>query len=80
MHLVIFFDLKDTGRRKEYRVIESVKKAIHIISCFSSEEPVLGNAEIANKLGMHPSSTHHLVSTLCNEGVLMRDHEKKIPP
>ena len=58
-------------------MIESVKKAIHIISCFSSEEPVLGNAEIANKLGMHPSSTHHLVSTLCNEGVLMRDHKRR---
>ncbi|TQR19598.1 IclR family transcriptional regulator [Psychrobacillus vulpis] len=58
-------------------MIESVKKACQIISCFSSEEPVLGNAEIANKLGMNPSSTHHLLSTLCNEGVLMRDQKRK---
>lgn len=58
-------------------MIESVKKACHIISCFSSEEPVLGNLEIAEKLGMNPSTTHHLISTLCNEGVLMRDNNRK---
>lgn len=58
-------------------MIESVKKACYIISCFSSEEPVLGNSEIAGKLGMSPSTTHHLVSTLCNEGVLMRDSNRR---
>ncbi|EGQ25714.1 MULTISPECIES: IclR family transcriptional regulator [Sporosarcina] len=58
-------------------MIESVKKACYIISCFSSEEPVLGNAEIAGKLGMSPSTTHHLISTLCNEGVLMRDKDRR---
>lgn len=58
-------------------MIESVKKACYIISCFSSNEPVLGNAEIAEKLGMSPSTTHHLVSTLCNEGVLMRDKNRR---
>lgn len=58
-------------------MIESVKKACYIISCFSSEEPVLGNAEIASKLGMNASTTHHLVSTLCNEGVLMKDHTRR---
>ncbi|KAA0966288.1 IclR family transcriptional regulator [Sporosarcina sp. ANT_H38] len=58
-------------------MIESVKKACRIISCFSSEEPVLGNAEIAKKLGLNTSTTHHLLSTLCNEGVLMRDHKRR---
>ncbi len=58
-------------------MIESVKKACHIISCFSSDEPVLGNSEIAEKLGMSPSTTHHLISTLCNEGVLMRDSNRR---
>lgn len=58
-------------------VIESVKKACQIISCFSNEEPVLGNAEIANKLGMNSATTHHLVSTLCNEGVLIRDEKRR---
>lgn len=58
-------------------MIESIKKACHIISCFSNEDPVLGNTEIANKLGLNPSTTHHIVSTLCNEGVLMRDRNRK---
>jgi len=58
-------------------MIESIKKACHVISCFSNEDPVLGNAEIANKLGLNPSTTHHIVSTLCNEGVLMRDRNRK---
>lgn len=58
-------------------MIESVKKACNIINCFSSEEPVLGNGEIAEMLGMSPSTTHHLVSTLCNQGVLMRDRNRK---
>ena len=59
------------------KVIESVKKACQIISCFSNEEPVLGNAEIANKLGMNSATTHHLVSTLCHEGVLIRDEKRR---
>ena len=58
-------------------MIESVKKACSIISCFSSEEPVLGNTEIAKKLGMNAGTTHHLVTTLCNEGVLIRDHNRR---
>jgi IclR family KDG regulon transcriptional repressor len=58
-------------------VIGSVKKACNIISCFSNEHPALGIGEIANRLGMNTSTTHHLVSTLCNEGVLMKDNRKK---
>jgi len=58
-------------------LIESVKKACDIISCFTHEEPVLGNGEIAAMLGMNPSTTHHLVSTLCNQGVLMRDRNRQ---
>lgn len=58
-------------------MIESVKKACQIISCFSNEEPVLGIGTIAEKLGMHVSTAHHIVTTLCDEGVLMKDNKKK---
>ncbi|GIN19513.1 MAG TPA: IclR family transcriptional regulator [Bacillus bacterium] len=58
-------------------MIASVKRACAIISCFTREEPVLGNAEIAEKLGLSRSTTHHLISTLCNEGVLIRDIDRK---
>jgi len=58
-------------------LIGSVKRAIDIISCFTLDEPVLGNAEIAEKLNLSRSTTHHLIKTLCNQGVLMRDGNRK---
>jgi DNA-binding IclR family transcriptional regulator len=58
-------------------VIGSVKRAIDILSCFTIDEPVLGNAEIADKLSLSRSTTHHLIKTLCDQGVLMRDGSRK---
>ncbi|MBV7508281.1 IclR family transcriptional regulator [Bacillus sp. sid0103] len=58
-------------------MINSVSRACQILSCFTQDEPVLGNAEIAEKLGLSTSTTHHLITTLCKEGVLMRDLDKK---
>ncbi|MED3561966.1 IclR family transcriptional regulator [Bacillus xiapuensis] len=58
-------------------MIESVRKACQIISCFSNEEPAQGIGMIADKLGINVSTTHHIVTTLCNEGVLMKDNGKK---
>ncbi|WP_078597740.1 IclR family transcriptional regulator [Evansella clarkii] len=58
-------------------MIGSVKRAIDILSCFTVEEPVLGNAEIAEKLNLSRSTTHHLIKTLCDQGVLMRDGSRK---
>lgn len=40
-------------------LIGSVKKACQIISCFTNEEPALGIGEIATRLGMNISTTHH---------------------
>lgn len=58
-------------------MIGSVKRACDILSCFTIDEPVLGNAEIAEKLNLSRSTTHHIIKTLCNEGVLMRDGKRK---
>lgn len=58
-------------------MIGSVKRACDILSCFTIDEPVLGNAEIAEKLNLSRSTTHHLIKTLCNQGVLMRDGSRK---
>ncbi|MBP1947149.1 IclR family transcriptional regulator [Virgibacillus litoralis] len=53
-------------------MIESVRKASRIINCFTTEDPILGNGQVAEKLGLNRSTTHHLISTLCDEGLLMR--------
>ena len=58
-------------------MIGSVKRACDILSCFTIDEPVLGNAEIAERLNLSRSTTHHLIKTLCNQGVLMRDGSRK---
>lgn len=58
-------------------MIESVRRACNIISCFTDEEPILGNSEIAAKLNLSRSTTHHLIKTLYNEGVLMKEGASK---
>ncbi|WP_129688621.1 IclR family transcriptional regulator [Gottfriedia acidiceleris] len=58
-------------------MISSVQKISRILDCFTEEEPVLGNLEIAEKLNMNASSVHHLVRTLCAEGILIQDSKKK---
>ena len=58
-------------------MIASVRRACQILSCFTQDDPVLGNADIAERLGLNRSTTHHLITTLCNEGVLMRDESRK---
>jgi IclR family transcriptional regulator, KDG regulon repressor len=58
-------------------VISSVKKISKILNCFTNDEPALGNNEIAERLRMNPSTVHHLVRTLCEEGMLIQDSRKK---
>ncbi|NMH74257.1 IclR family transcriptional regulator [Bacillus sp. RO2] len=58
-------------------MISSVLKVAKILDCFTGNEPVLGNREIAEKLGMNVSTVHHIVSTLCHEGILIQDSRKK---
>lgn len=58
-------------------MISSIRKISRILDCFTEDEPVLGNLEIAEKLNMNASSVHHLVRTLCSEGILIQDHKKK---
>ncbi|MED2970658.1 transcriptional regulator, IclR family [Bacillus sp. OV194] len=58
-------------------MIGSVQKIARILNCFTDEEPVLGNLDIATKLDLNPSSVHHLLHTLCQEGMLIKDSQKK---
>lgn len=46
------------------RYSQSLERGLAILSCFSSERPVRGIAEIADELGMSRSTTHRYVVTL----------------
>ena len=38
-------------------MIGSVRRACQILSCFTQDEPILSNAEIAERLGLSRSTT-----------------------
>ncbi|WP_408011106.1 IclR family transcriptional regulator [Pseudalkalibacillus sp. A8] len=58
-------------------MISSIRKITRILNCFTGDEPALSNLEISQKLDMNVSTVHHLIKTLCNEGILIQDSRKK---
>ncbi|MFC7392110.1 IclR family transcriptional regulator [Scopulibacillus cellulosilyticus] len=58
-------------------MISTVHKIAKILNCFTPDEPALGNLEIATKLGMNPSTVHHLLRSLLEEGFLIKDSRNK---
>ncbi|TCP28988.1 IclR family transcriptional regulator [Scopulibacillus darangshiensis] len=58
-------------------MIATIHKVAKILNCFTEYEPVLGNLDIATKLDMNPSTVHHLIRSLCEEGMLVRDNQNK---
>lgn len=54
-----------------------VVRIAQILNCFSVEEPVHNLTAISNRLKLPKSTTHRLLTTLVNQGFLMRDvHER----
>jgi len=51
-------------------MIQSVLKAIDIMTVFSIEEPCLTLAQISERLPMPKSTTHHLLATLMSRGFI----------
>jgi IclR family KDG regulon transcriptional repressor len=52
--------------------VESVRRALRILRCFTPERPELGVSDIARILGFHKSTTHRLLNTLELEGFVHR--------
>lgn len=59
------------------REIASVRKAVHVLNCFSAEKGELGISEIAALLGEGKSTVHAIVKTLENAGYLRQNPENK---
>lgn len=53
----------------------SVKNAARTLKAFSAQHPTWGVAELAEHLDLSTSTTHRLLSTLADEGVLEQDAE-----
>jgi IclR family acetate operon transcriptional repressor len=53
-------------------IIQSVTRALHILNILAAYSDGLTNREIAEKVGLNASTTHHLVNTLAAEGYVRR--------
>lgn len=51
-------------------MIQSIIKAIRLMSLFSSKEPTLTLSEISNRLGIPKSTAHNILTTLLSQGYI----------
>lgn len=51
---------------------KSLAKALKVLSCFTSQEPVLGVTELAERIGVTKSNIHNILSTFTSMGYLDR--------
>jgi IclR family transcriptional regulator, pca regulon regulatory protein len=61
----------------EPRYSQSLERGLAILECFTPETPVLGIADIADRLGMSRSTTHRYVTTLLALGYLRQGARRK---
>src|SRR3954447_27013258 len=52
--------------------MSSLLHAIHIMRCFSEQEPELRLSEISRRLGLSKGNTHRLLTMLPDEGLVRR--------
>lgn len=64
-------------RGGEARLIGSVAKLATIIELFTDGEPSLSNKEIADKLNLPPSSTHHFLKAMCQQRILIQGSDRR---
>jgi IclR family transcriptional regulator, pca regulon regulatory protein len=62
---------------REARYSRSLERGLAILGCFTPEHPMLGIAELAERLGMSRPTTHRYVSTLVSLGYLEQDASRK---
>jgi IclR family transcriptional regulator, pca regulon regulatory protein len=61
----------------EPRYSQSLERGLAILECFTPDDPVLGIADIADRLGMSRSTTHRYVTTLVALGYLEQGARRK---
>jgi IclR family pca regulon transcriptional regulator len=66
-----------TPSLREPRYSESLERGLAVLGCFTPKRPVLGNADIADGLGMSRSTAHRYVVTLVALGYLEQVASRK---
>jgi IclR family pca regulon transcriptional regulator len=66
-----------TPTLREVRYSQSLERGLAILGCFTPRHPVLGIADMANRLGMSRSTTHRYVITLQALGYLEQGASRK---
>ena len=57
--------------------IQSIKRAVSLLRCFSTDEPELNLIQLSNKLGLHKSTVQRIVKTLEAEKILRKNDNRK---
>lgn len=60
-----------------FMAIQSVDRALHILTLFSHRRPVLGISEISRAVGLAKATTHGLMRTLLKQGFLQQEPDTK---
>lgn len=53
--------------------VQSIERALDIIEVLAEENEGLGVTEIANRIGLHKSTAHRIITTLANRGYLKKN-------
>lgn len=63
--------------KNQVRTVQSIERGFAIIELISRSEHALTLAEISKAIGLHTSTTFHLLRTLCVIGPIKQDADKK---
>ena len=58
--------------------LKSLRKAMRILDCFSLQEPRISLTDIARKVGLPLSTTHRLLATLRDVGILEQEGDRDL--
>lgn len=69
---------RQAPRRGGSEALKALRRSIRVLECFSIEEPRLSLSEIAKRVGLPASTTHRILATLREEGMLEQDGSREL--
>ena len=59
------------------RYVQTLERALDILEVLSRSEESLGVTEIGNRIGLHKSTVHRILQTLCYRGYVEKEKERE---